>query len=324
MTIIATPVADELAYLRTLFVNVAFIGSPGAGDRGWVLVDAGVRGTAAQIAAAAEQRFSPDARPSAIILTHGHFDHVGALRELAERWEVPVYAHPLEMPYITGRSAYPPPDPTVGGGAMASMSRLYPRGPYDFGDLVHPLPEDGSVPTLPDWKWIHTPGHTQGHVALFRESDRVLIAGDAFVTTKQESAFAVLTQSEELHGPPSYFTPDWVSAEVSVQALADLEPTVALTGHGRPMRGAWLTHGLRRLADDFRELAVPEQGRYVNTPAVMDEEGVVSLPPAPRDMLPAILAAVAVGAVAAMWLANRRDTSVIEAATEEAGVVISW
>ena len=61
-------------------------------------------------------------RPAAILLTHGHFDHVGALKTLAEEWDVPVYAHTLELPYLTGRSSYPPPDPSVGGGAMAAMS----------------------------------------------------------------------------------------------------------------------------------------------------------------------------------------------------------
>ena len=67
-------------------------------------------------------------------------------------------------------------------------------------------------------------------MSFFRESDRALIVGDAFVTTKQESALAVLTQRPELHGPPMYFTPDWDRAWSSVKALAALEPLVALTG----------------------------------------------------------------------------------------------
>ena len=55
------------------------------------------------------------------------------------------------------------------------------------------LPSDGTVPHLPDFKWIHTPGHTPGHISLFREKDQALIVGDAFVTVKQEYLYKVLT-----------------------------------------------------------------------------------------------------------------------------------
>lgn len=42
-----------------------------------------------------------------MILTHGHFDHVGSIEALLERWPVPMFAHPLEFPFLTGREAYP-------------------------------------------------------------------------------------------------------------------------------------------------------------------------------------------------------------------------
>lgn len=270
---------DDLGYLRTLIVNVYFFGAPGAGDRAWVLIDAGIAGSATAIARAAAARFGPHARPSAIVLTHGHFDHVGAVRELAAAWDVPVYAHPLELPYLTGRSAYPPPDPSVGGGAMAALSWFYPRGPIDLGDRVRPLPEDGSIPGMPDWRWVHTPGHAPGHVSFFRDRDRTLIAGDAVITVKQESALAVLLQRPELHGPPMYYTPDWDAARRSVRRLADLGPRAVATGHGVPVRGAGMGAALHALADDFERMAVPAHGRYVGRSAVMDEHGVVTVPP---------------------------------------------
>ena len=73
------------------------------------------------------RRFGHDSRPEAIFLTHGHFDHAGNASALSDLWGVPIYAHPMELPYLTGRSDYPPPDPTVGG-AIAMMSRVLPHG----------------------------------------------------------------------------------------------------------------------------------------------------------------------------------------------------
>lgn len=272
-------VAPDLAYKRLAIVNVVFAGLAGAGHGPWVLIDAGLVGTASLIAGAAEARFGKDAKPAAIVMTHGHFDHVGALKTLAERWEVPIYAHAMELPYLDGRSSYPPPDPTVGGGMMATLSALYPSSPVDVSRWLQPLPGDGSVPFMPGWRWVHAPGHTPGQVALWRESDRALIAADAFITTAQESAYAVLAQEPELHGPPKYFTPDWVSARTTVETLAALEPEIVVTGHGPAMRGEEMRQALHRLAQGFDQIAVPAHGRYVHTPATADETGTTFVPP---------------------------------------------
>ena len=256
-------ILPDLAYKRLAIVNVVFFGLPDAGDRGWTLIDAGIPGAAGAIKKAAAKRFGEKARPAAIIQTHGHFDHVGALETLAAEWDTPVYAHPLEMPYLSGLAAYPPPDPTVGGGLMAAISGLYPRGPVDVGARLHALPGDGSVPSLPGWVWRHVPGHTPGQVALWREEGRTLIAADAFITTAQESAYAVATQIPALHGPPMYFTPDWASARASVEMLAALEPEIVVTGHGPAMQGPEMRSALHTLAEDFNSIAVPAHGKYV-------------------------------------------------------------
>jgi glyoxylase-like metal-dependent hydrolase (beta-lactamase superfamily II) len=260
-------VLPDLAYKRLMLVNVAFVGSPNGADRSWVLIDAGIPGSSHFLAAAAEKRFGKSSRPAAIVMTHGHFDHVGALTELSERWDVPVYAHELELPFLNGTRSYPPPDPAVGGGMMATLSRFYPRGPVDVGDRLRALPADGSVPGMPGWLWLHTPGHTEGHVSFWRAADRTLLAGDAFVTTKQESVYAVATQEAELHGPPMYFTPDWDSARESVRKLDRLEPELAITGHGRALGGVAMRQALHTLADQFDTLARPKHGWTVENRA---------------------------------------------------------
>jgi glyoxylase-like metal-dependent hydrolase (beta-lactamase superfamily II) len=286
--------------LKHGIVNSYLVGDPGAGD--WALVDAGLAPrSATTILQAAQRRFGSNTRPASIILTHGHFDHVGALEQLVRIWNVPVYSHELELPYLTGRSSYPPPDPTVGGGLMARMAGLYPRRPINLGTAVHPLPDDGLVPGLPGWRWVHTPGHSPGHISLFRFSDRLLLVGDAFVTVKQESLLAVLAQRQEIHGPPAYYTPDWNAALSSLETLLHLDPDVAATGHGVPMGGDTLRRQLEDLVRNFQRRAVPRRGRYVRTPAITDATGLVSVPPRVPDPFPIVLGA-GLAALAALAL----------------------
>lgn len=271
-------VTTDVAGLKTLFVNLFLIGEPGTGNP-WVLVDAGLPGYTGQIKKKAEQLFGPNAKPDAIVLTHGHFDHTGSLKSLLKEWpDVPVYAHKLELPYLTGKSSYPPPDPAIGGGMMAYTSFIFPIGPDDFGDRVRAIADDDTIPELPGWRVIHTPGHAPGHISLFRDSDRTLIAGDAFVTTNQNSAIAVAQQKQEFHGPPAYFTCDWQAAQQSVKHLAALNPRAVGTGHGVSVRGLDLELGLNRLSQHFEEMSIPSEGRYVKQPAVTDETGVVDMP----------------------------------------------
>ncbi len=116
---------------------------------------------------------------------------------------------------------------------------------------------------MSEWKWIHTPGHSDGHISLFREKDRTLIAGDAFITVKQDSLAKVLVQEREVNGPPRYLTTDWQLAKKSVEKLAALHPRVAVTGHGLPMEGEELEQGLTKLVNEFDTIAVPDYGKFV-------------------------------------------------------------
>ncbi|WP_100407392.1 MBL fold metallo-hydrolase [Bacillus solitudinis] len=249
-------------YCQTVqIVNISLVGKPEAND--FVLVDAGMPNSANEIISATEERFGSNGRPKAIILTHGHFDHVGSILELVKHWEIPVYAHELELPFLTGKMSYPEPDPTVEGGMVAKLSSMFPNEPINLGNHVETLPSNGSVPHMPGFRWIHTPGHTPGHVSLFRDGDGALIVGDAFVTVKQESLYKVLTQEQEISGPPRYLTPDWDASWESVKKLEALRPSLAVTGHGLPMTGELLTTSLKKLANEFDRIAIPDHGKYV-------------------------------------------------------------
>jgi glyoxylase-like metal-dependent hydrolase (beta-lactamase superfamily II) len=256
-------VAPDVRGLRIAFVNVFAVTHP---DGSWSLIDAALPFSAGYIRGWAEKHFRTP--PNALILTHGHFDHVSAAKDLADDWNIPIYAHPLEFPYLTGKKEYPKPNVGAGGGMMTLLSPLYPRGPIDLGKRLVNLSEDSevlsglaalrSLPELPGWQVLHTPGHTPGHVSFFRASDRTLLVGDAFCTTKPESFFeAALAQHPELHGPPSYFTSDWDAARTSVQRLAGLNPTVFAPGHGKPLAGAGMPAKLRELSENFDRIAIP-------------------------------------------------------------------
>jgi glyoxylase-like metal-dependent hydrolase (beta-lactamase superfamily II) len=276
-------IAPDVGWQPISFVNAYFIGHSGGP---WALIDTGLPGWATQIFEASEARFGAGSRPEAIYLTHGHFDHAGSALELAEKWNVPIFAHRLELPYLTGRSDYPPPDPTIGG-ALAFLSRFVPHSRRDLRDRIREIPVS-ELPGLAGWESIATPGHSPGHISFFRSSDRVLIAGDAFATMDMDSWKGLVGGKKELATGGAPFVTDWNAARRSVQKLAELRPTVAACGHGRPMDGSGLSDRLKIFAERFR---APRRGRYVAAPAVASEAGIMTLPPAPFDPVPLATAA---------------------------------
>jgi glyoxylase-like metal-dependent hydrolase (beta-lactamase superfamily II) len=77
---------------------------------------------------------------------------------------------------------------------------------------------------------LHTPGHSAGHVAFWRESDRVLIVGDVL------SSAHPFTLVPGIREPFDFFTPDPARNRESIKRIAALEPTLAVFGHGPPVR----------------------------------------------------------------------------------------
>jgi glyoxylase-like metal-dependent hydrolase (beta-lactamase superfamily II) len=292
-------IAAQVVRVPTGIANCYVVGT----SERWVLIDAGTQGNAKNIREAVNEHIGPDAPPAAIVLTHGHFDHAGSARELAEEWDVEIYAHRLEIPFVNGSSKYPPPDPTVGG-FMSQVIRFLPNKKMDVGANLREL-SVGRLPWLPEWEILETPGHSPGHVSYFRREDSTLIAGDAFCTVDQNSMTDTLAQRQKVSIPPPYYTCDWQSAERSVRKLAELRPKVLAAGHGIPMRGAQAATQLRALANNF---PIPEDGRYVREAAQTDERGIVYLPPPVADpvKIGALVAAGLAGAVGAGLVVRSR------------------
>ncbi|MCJ7712712.1 MAG: MBL fold metallo-hydrolase, partial [Chloroflexi bacterium] len=161
-------------------------------------------------------------------------------------WGCPVFAHPAEIPLATGdfaamgRYAGPldrwlilPIMRAIGGRRReAVLARSSLAG---FVQLLHP---GGVIPGIEGWHWIPTPGHTPGHVAYVRASDRVVISGDAILTLNVNAWSGLLRGRQGLSGPPWYTTWGRQAAIESIGAIADLEPSVLAAGHGMPLAGS--------------------------------------------------------------------------------------
>lgn len=219
-------------------------------ENNWILVDTGLESSGKYIIKKANKLFNGKP-PKCIILTHGHFDHIGSIKQLIEKWDVAVYAHCNEIPYLNGQKDYKKPDPSVGGGLVSKMSFSFPHEGINIKNNLLPLPDDFSIPYLKNWKWLHTPGHTEGHISLFDEEEKILIAGDAFTSLTQESLFSVITKKENINTPPKYFTTNWDDAFNSIKKIRELKPNLALLSHGKPIAGIELKKHLDYLINHF-------------------------------------------------------------------------
>lgn len=245
--------------------NVYFVRS----DSSWVLVDAASRHFGRLIQKSAESVFGAGTRPASILLTHDHPDHAGSALELARMWNCPVYVHPddLGLATIADIATVEEYANPIDRWIVLPLLRMMPRHRVEamfaegnLEEVVQTFDPGAEVPDLPDWQCIHTPGYTPGHIALFRPGDRVLIAGDALLTTNLNSVWGSLMWGLRLpklrvSGPPWYSTSDWQAAKQSVSVLAQLEARVLATGHGEPLAGDDIAGEIRAFAAHFCDAA---------------------------------------------------------------------
>jgi len=182
-----------------------------------VLVDSGTRHSAGLI-----KRSLQGHRINAHALTHAHPDHQGAAHELCQGLGIPYWvgtrdADAAENPELIRERQ---PDHPV--------ARFYIKVFTGPGHPVDRALNEGDE--VAGFEVIDVPGHSAGHVAFWREADRVLIAGDVL------NNMNIWTGIPGLHEPKPYLTPDPAENRRSARKLALLEPKLVLFGHGPPLR----------------------------------------------------------------------------------------
>lgn len=153
------------------------------------------------------------------ILTHAHADHQGCSDQICAEFGIPLLCHPNEVLRTeTGMVTidYPTPQHWV-----AKLQQKYWAGQ---GHKVDKMVVEND--TIGNFRVIETPGHSAGHISLFRERDGVLIIGDASTNMN------LLTTVAGLHLPPNMFTSDQQRNIKSLQKLAELNPSIICFGHG--------------------------------------------------------------------------------------------
>jgi glyoxylase-like metal-dependent hydrolase (beta-lactamase superfamily II) len=188
------------------------------------------------------------------------------VKELVQKWDCPVWAHPDEEPIALGgipefhRWASP-----LDRWIVLPMMRLLGRkraeamvAQASLKGLAHSCDFNAGVPGLHGWEAVHTPGHTPGHVAFFRRSDRVLLTGDALLTMNVNSLVGLARGKQTASAPPWFVSWDMRLAKKSIAVLAKLEPLVVGGGHGVPLAGPQVPGEVRALA---ARVSAPEGGR---------------------------------------------------------------
>ena len=172
---------------------------------------------------------------AAHVVTHAHPDHQGSSHAVCEGLRVPLWCGQADAEAMeSGRLAERQP--------RHPINRL---SEWAFAGPVHPVARrlrEGDE--VADFAVLETPGHSAGHIALWRERDRTLILGDVLFGCHP------LTGIPGVHEPPDFFTPDPGRNRESARRLAALEPALVLFGHGPPLppRGELRTF-VARLAD---------------------------------------------------------------------------
>lgn len=198
---------------------------------GGVLLDAGTRRAETRI-----MRQLAGHKLSAHALTHAHPDHQGSSHAICERLHVPLWCGQGDVPAMeTPGGIY---NPQMPGWLNQLYQRFWTGPPHPVSRALIEGDEVAGFTVL------ETPGHSRGHLAYWRASDRVLIMGDVLTNVE------IRTGVPGLREPPAKLTPDPARNRISARRLAELRPRLTCFGHGAPLRDPGrLADFVARMAD---------------------------------------------------------------------------
>jgi len=198
----------------------------------WTLVDTGMPGNAPVIRELAEQAGAGGLPLKTILLTHQGIDNVGGLPDFQAVEAPTVYAHSDDAGAINGTEPMLKMTPERLAGFLEQLPAevrmqfeqafLHPARPNVDGTF-----SDGeTLPIAGGLIVIHTPGHTPGHVSLYHQPSKTLIAGDAMVA-----------RDGELMGPNPPVTPNMEQALESLKKFQAFDIENVICYHGGLVQG---------------------------------------------------------------------------------------
>lgn len=198
-------------------------------DSSAVLVDTGMPGHWNQIKSAMLKVGVDPRQLTAIILTHQDLDHIGSIEEIKNELgqQIPVYAHELDRPYIEGDLPLIKSTPAAMAKVINALPEQYREEALKLCDNFPKVNIDQTVvdgqilPFCGGIHIIHTPGHTEGHISLYLQKSKTLIAADAMMCI-----------NGKLHGPVPQTSLDLPKAQQSLEKFLDYEVEAVICYHG--------------------------------------------------------------------------------------------